>query len=492
MFEQEEQPEAVRVLKFTKEQADLVELENARLEVEGEPKLTTIDETAEFLRSYYDEVYTNAKGIQKAAEELNAGAANTSWCTGGDVQTAKDQIERGDFYIYYKNGRPEVAVRMDGKTSVGEVRGNTESQGLTNEQELIAKDFLSSKKFKDSEEYIDTLERKQALTSILKGDKDFDVPFLMKLGSYLDVSTGDVDADDVRRLLNFSAIDGENFVERPEPTDAVIAAVGKKLGESTEAATKEGHFPGIRGLMSGNTFNYSLKGSDFEVPADSVRTASSIYFINNSAYLSNLELLNEANISGNPDVFLPKVKNVNVVRFSGEDKDKSMLVLAARAVVNRVEVNDSYGELTVARLNATIKNATVVTKIEVNADFTALDLSLPDTIYAPEMTPKAIERAVADGNSMQFFGLMQELDKKYDLKNIAFDADNKIVKTLRKVTKEALGQQAVDYADGDVGEFDTSEDAGTVNMYQWMGSVREALEMQHASPRANIFKIGSQ
>ena len=492
LFEEKVTQEPIRVLKLTYEQADLLELENARLEVEGEPKLTTIDETAKFLDSYYTEIYANAKGIQEAAEALNAGAANTSWCTGSSVQTAKNQIEQGDFYIYYKNGSPSVAVRMNGKTDVGEVRGNTESQGLTNEQELIAKDFLSSKNFTGSERFIETLERKQALTSILKGEKAFDVPFLMKLGSYLDDSTGDADRYDVRRLLNFSAIDGENFVARPDPTDALVDAVGKKLGASTEAATKEGHFPGIRGYFALNQFNYELRGTRFEVPADNVRTVDSILFIGGDAYLPNLESVNEVSVSGDTVVRLPKVKNVDLIRFSGEDKTKPMLVLADNAVINRIETGDSY-ENTPGRLNATIKNATVVNKISVNADFTALDLSLPDAIYAPEMTPKARERAVADGNSMQFFGLMQELQKQYGIKNIKADADNNIVKTLRNATKEALGQSAVDYADGlDFGEFDTSEDRTAGNMYEWLASVREELEAKHASPKADIFKIAKK
>jgi len=492
LFDEEVKPNAVRVLKLTNEQADLLQLENARLEVEGEPKLTTIDETAKFLDSYYTEIYANAKDIQKAAEELNAGAANTSWCTGSSVQTAKNQIEQGDFYIYYKNGSPSVAVRMNGKTDVGEVRGNTESQGLTNEQELIAKDFLSSKNFTGSERFIETLERKQALTSILKGEKAFDVPFLMKLGSYLDDSTGDAHTYDVRRLLNFSAIDGENFVARPDPTDALVDAVGKKLGESTEAATKEGHFPGIRGYFALNQFNYELRGNRFEVPADNVRTVDSILFIGGDAYLPNLESVNEVSVSGDTVVRLPKVKNIDLIRFSGKDKTKPMLVLADNAVINRIETGDSL-ETTPGRLNATIKNATVVNKISVNANFTALDLSLPDTIYAPEMTPKARERAVADGNSMQFFGLMQELQKQYGIKNIKADADNDIVKTLRNATKEALGQSAVDYADGlDFGEFDTSEDRTAGNMYEWLASVREELEAKHASPKADIFKIAKK
>jgi hypothetical protein len=162
----------VKVLSLSIAQHALLEHENARLDAEGQPRLTTVDEVSDFLQTYYDEVYSNVKPIEQSAAELNAGAAGTSWCTGASVQTARNQIEQGDFYIYYKNGKPEVAVRMDGTTSIGEVRGNTESQGLTSEQELIAKDFLSSTNFKGAQSYITALERKQALLKILKGDVD--------------------------------------------------------------------------------------------------------------------------------------------------------------------------------------------------------------------------------------------------------------------------------------------------------------------------------
>jgi hypothetical protein len=322
LFEQEEPPAAVRVLKLTNEQADVLEMENARLEIEGQPKLTTIDETAKFLTSYYDEIYANAKGIQKAAEDLNAGAAGTSWCTGSSVQTAKYQIEQGDFYIYYKNGRPEVAVRMDGTSSIGEVRGNTDSQGLTKEQELIAKDFLSSTKFNGSERYIDTLERKQALTSLLKNEKAFDVPLLMQLGTYVSNYEDGVNLYQIQKALDFSAIDGENFVERPDPTTGVVNAVAEKLLDATEAATKEGYFPGIAGYVGfGKTFSYKLKGQDYQVPLDGVRMASRVMFINENAYLPNLEAVNSIIVIGDATVQLPKAKRVEEIEFTANEDD---------------------------------------------------------------------------------------------------------------------------------------------------------------------------
>ena len=53
---------------------------------------------------------------------------NTGWCTAGE-STCKTQLAGGDFYVYYtkdKNNEyknPRIAIRMDGKDSIGEVRG---------------------------------------------------------------------------------------------------------------------------------------------------------------------------------------------------------------------------------------------------------------------------------------------------------------------------------------------------------------------------------
>lgn len=59
---------------------------------------------------------------------------NTGWCTVGEA-TAKSQLSRGDFYVYYSLDAqgspsiPRVAIRMQGK-EISEVRGVAESQNL--------------------------------------------------------------------------------------------------------------------------------------------------------------------------------------------------------------------------------------------------------------------------------------------------------------------------------------------------------------------------
>jgi hypothetical protein len=114
-----------------------------------------------------DRIPKGSNKVMDAAVALNAGAAGTSWCTGRDVGTAKEQLNRGDFYIYYSNGVPEVAIRMNGTTSIGEIRGNTPNQSLSNAQQKIASDFLKKRSFAGSQDYLDGVEfRKVMLDAI--------------------------------------------------------------------------------------------------------------------------------------------------------------------------------------------------------------------------------------------------------------------------------------------------------------------------------------
>lgn len=80
------------------------------------------------------------------AARLNEACAGSSWCTFfGGVETARTQLSGGDFYVYYENGKPEIAIRMRGK-EIAEVRGNTSRQTLDSKHLPILEE-----KFKDPE-----------------------------------------------------------------------------------------------------------------------------------------------------------------------------------------------------------------------------------------------------------------------------------------------------------------------------------------------------
>lgn len=77
------------------------------------------------------------QGNQKHAEALfkSLDGKGTGWCTAGS-STAKAQIKSGDFYVYYTYDQnnepiqPRIAIRMEGKNKIAEVRGILEHQAM--------------------------------------------------------------------------------------------------------------------------------------------------------------------------------------------------------------------------------------------------------------------------------------------------------------------------------------------------------------------------
>ena len=488
-----ESDKTVKTLALTVAQHALLEHENARLDAEGQPRLGTVDEVAEFLQTYYDEVYSKVKPVEESAAELNAGAAGTSWCTGASVQTARSQIEQGDFYIYYKNGKPEVAVRMDGTTTIGEVRGNTESQGLTSEQEQIAKDFLSSTNFAGAHNYITALERKQALLKILKGDVD--PRFLMTLGPY--ISSYGANETTVEMLLDYSAIDGEMFVRRPDPSRKLIAAVGAKLEEATEKVMEQGYFPGMIGWVGTNgklgdeggyVVVFSYKGNRVERPLDDVVAVGKLTFPLYGTYeLPNLKDVNAIFFDDEVDVSLPQVDTVGLVEFGG-DKHVHVLRLADNAVVNTVAVAPMGSFRTKqehTRVRGIIKNATVINNIEVNNGTASMELLLPDALYAPVPNENNLQQDVADNNSRQLLRFFRKLNDKHDFYSIEYTTDDPMTVKMRNATREAFGEDAVTYADDLTYE--------STSLRSWLEeSVMEYFDSQQAKSDTDIYKLAKK
>ena len=72
----------------------------------------------------------------------------TGWCTAGK-STSETQIESGDFYVYYTYNanneptQPRIAIRMNGKNQIGEVRGILQHQALEPQMNEILENKLS-------------------------------------------------------------------------------------------------------------------------------------------------------------------------------------------------------------------------------------------------------------------------------------------------------------------------------------------------------------
>ncbi len=94
---------------------------------------------------------------------------NTGWCTAGE-ETAKTQLENGDFYVYYtkdENGEyknPRIAIRMDGHDTIGEVRGIGPDQSLEGSMISIVEKKLDE--FPDKEAYLKKVHDMKLLTEI--------------------------------------------------------------------------------------------------------------------------------------------------------------------------------------------------------------------------------------------------------------------------------------------------------------------------------------
>ena len=95
---------------------------------------------------------------------------NTGWCTAG-VETAKLQLARGDFYVYYTLNNdneykvPRIAIRME-EDEIAEIRGIGEHQNLEPEMEEVVKEKI--KHFKDGEKYYKKASDMKKLTNIYK------------------------------------------------------------------------------------------------------------------------------------------------------------------------------------------------------------------------------------------------------------------------------------------------------------------------------------
>ena len=94
---------------------------------------------------------------------------NTGWCTAGE-ETAKMQLSMGDFYVYYTKDKeeeykePRIAIRMDGKNNIGEVRGVGEHQNLEGCMTPIAEKKLNE--FPDKDKYLKKVNDMKLLTEI--------------------------------------------------------------------------------------------------------------------------------------------------------------------------------------------------------------------------------------------------------------------------------------------------------------------------------------
>ena len=105
----------------------------------------------------YQELYKSLQG------------KNTGWCTAGE-ETCKKQVKDGDFYVYYtydEEGKatiPRLAIRMEGKNKIAEIRGVANDQNIEPHfEDVIAKKLEN---FKDAGHYKRRVKDAQMITYV--------------------------------------------------------------------------------------------------------------------------------------------------------------------------------------------------------------------------------------------------------------------------------------------------------------------------------------
>ena len=323
------------------------------------------------------------------AEKLNAGAAGTSWCTGDNIANAEGQITKGDFYIHYKNGRPEVAIRMDGQTRINELRGNTPNQSLTPEQLKIAREFLNTKTFENSSMFINMMERKKALVEAFKNDTPLPVEHLYTGGDWVNTksvgTTGvkiSVINSSVWSFTNFSEIDGELDAYRPQKPRNFDRLVKDKLTESLTTAIDNNEFPGVNLAFYGtDKVKVDLDNKVREVKLEDIKGVSGLTIEGTNVNLSNLKKVDELFVFGDTKVDLPNIQKLNFVHTYAT-KNNAEIILPKGSTVNRVVAFHASSDTGAHYL--TIKGAETVNQVD-PGQTSAFILNLPDAKYAPEL-----------------------------------------------------------------------------------------------------------
>lgn len=136
-------------------------------------KLYTIQLMKKRKRNFNDEIrgkwvkYEQGDNYKELLESIQG--KNTGWCTRSE-DVCKYQISNGDFYVYYtydEEGNatnPRLAIRMNGKNKIEEIRGVGKKENIEPHFENIIAEKL--KEFPDAEHYKKRIKDTKILTYI--------------------------------------------------------------------------------------------------------------------------------------------------------------------------------------------------------------------------------------------------------------------------------------------------------------------------------------
>jgi hypothetical protein len=319
------------------------------------------------------------KTLEGAAVALNAGAAGTPWCTGATVGTARSQLAAGDFYIHYTDGKPDVAVRMDGTDKIGEIRGNSPNQGINATQQKITTDFLNAKKFAGSDEYLSEFERRAQLIKIAKGETGVSTEDL--LDSEVIEEDGSINEYRARKMLSFKKLD--SYSRRPDPSDDVVSFFENKYLAAAKKAYENGAFvySDITVDKDSKTISVDFAGKTYTSSVDKLKMTRELTI---SDYVRAGEhtpvvfpaLTHVNRVSVFQGILVaPNMRAMGQVTFFNTSSDRqSKIVLPFNAAVKEVQ---GYGGTS----HGVIEGPVEIGSVTLRRGDLGLMLTLPDTKY---------------------------------------------------------------------------------------------------------------
>lgn len=183
------------------------------------------------------------QGKNGEAEKLfqSLDGRGTGWCTAG-YSTAQTQIESGDFYVYYTNDKdgnpiqPRLAIKMNGDTQIGEVRGVLPHQGVEPLMQEVLDEKLASFG-KEAQSYRKKSADMKMLTALEKKKEQRnpfakeDLTFLYEINSTIEGFgyQGDPRIEELRKDRNPEA----DMLTIFDCTRAQIAHVPSEINENT-------------------------------------------------------------------------------------------------------------------------------------------------------------------------------------------------------------------------------------------------------------------
>ena len=180
----------------------------------------------------YQELYKSLQG------------KNTGWCTAGE-ETCKLQVKYGDFYVYYtydEKGKatiPRLAIRMDGKNIIGEIRGVGKDQNI----EPHFEDILSKKLkgFPDAESYQKRVKDTQMLTYVYTKYENHkpltkeDIKFIYEIDNEIETMGWEMDPrleemqkNEKERKIK-DVLDSDDIIELVKKNNLILTFIPKKM-----------------------------------------------------------------------------------------------------------------------------------------------------------------------------------------------------------------------------------------------------------------------